>query len=327
MAVGQVNGVFIYNGQPQNGATAKLWDREVFYTAVDSGETISDNPLTAAAATLNTGDGSQFAAGDLIEVETEHMLVISIAANELTVQRGYDNTTPASHVQTTAIFDLTQDDPEQDDAEPGSGQQGASITTAVAFGGDGAYRWTDVPDGEYFVSVEYDSHRAWLHVAVEARNTLNQILKLAGDLPYRGTNAVERLPKGSDGEFLKLTSGLPVWASLTEATLTVAETEVYSGAGVSSWTDLDLSGTIGAKSSLVLLKVKGYTDDVAVAVRKNGDTDEFYHGTLTGGCASAKVQTPEKTVFCVATDSAGKIEWRTPNTSSTWTIDVIAYIN
>ncbi len=212
MAVGQINSTFEWNGKPQNGATAKLWQRYVFYTEADSGDTVQDNPLLIGSVIVNVVAGGTFAAGDLIKVENEHMLVISIAANALTIQRGYDNTAPAQHVQTTVIYDLTQADPDQDDAEPGAGQQGASVTTGVTYGGDGAYRWTDVPDGEYFVSVEYDGHRAWLHAAVESRNTLSQILKLAGDLPYRGTDAIERLPKGANDEYLKLIAGLPVWA-------------------------------------------------------------------------------------------------------------------
>jgi len=52
-----------------------------------------------------------------------------------------------------------------DQAEPGSGQQGATITTGTDYGGDGAFRWTGVPAGEYYVSCYYDNHRSWMYAA------------------------------------------------------------------------------------------------------------------------------------------------------------------
>ncbi len=113
------------------------------------------------------------------------------------------------------------------------------------------------------------------------------------------------------------------------ATLTVAETEVFSGnsPGSSAWTDLDLSGTTGANVALVLLKVAGGLS--AVAFRKNGDTDDFYSAGLSdvaAGVALANDGYGKHAAVWVATDSTGKIEWMAEATNQVCTIDIIAYI-
>jgi len=139
----EINGVFIYNGRPQNGATAKLWQLSVF-----------------------------------------------------------GGTPPA-----------------QDDAEPGSGQQGSSITTGVACGGGGAFRFTSVPAGEYYVSVEYDNHRAWLYAQSEI---LGSILTTQGDMLVRGASSLERIAIGSNGQVFTIVGGVPAWA---DPPLTLTEEE------------------------------------------------------------------------------------------------------
>ena len=111
------------------------------------------------------------------------------------------------------------------------------------------------------------------------------------------------------------------------AVLTVAETQVFNGAAPTAWTDLDLSATIGSQSTLVLIKFKGDGTQQIVAVRQNGDTDEFYETAAEGynsGTVQAKGVAGHK-VLLVATDSTGKIEWKANNTDVT-TIDVISYI-
>ncbi|KKN74959.1 hypothetical protein LCGC14_0384610, partial [marine sediment metagenome] len=114
------------------------------------------------------------------------------------------------------------------------------------------------------------------------------------------------------------------------AALTVAETEVFSGTAPTTWTDLNLSGTIGAQSSLVLLKFAsiGAGYNRTVAVRKNGDTDEFYGATANEARGVALGQLLGASVvfvvLLVATDATGKIEWK--SAAITMTVDVIAYI-
>lgn len=71
--------------------------------ATDSGDTVQDNPLSAAATTLNVSDGTKFAVGQTLLIESDQSYITAIAANALTVRRGLNGTTAASHVQSTAI--------------------------------------------------------------------------------------------------------------------------------------------------------------------------------------------------------------------------------
>ena len=70
---------------------------------VDSGDTVQDNPLSASAATLNVTDGTSFAVGQTLLIESEQLSITAIASNALTVQRGVNGSTAASHAQSTAI--------------------------------------------------------------------------------------------------------------------------------------------------------------------------------------------------------------------------------
>jgi hypothetical protein len=53
---------------------------------------------------IDVDDGSMFLAGDVIEVDSEAMLVTSISTNTLTVTRGYAGTSAASHTDNTAVY-------------------------------------------------------------------------------------------------------------------------------------------------------------------------------------------------------------------------------
>jgi hypothetical protein len=109
--------------------------------------------------------------------------------------------------------------------------------------------------------------------------------------------------------------------------LTIQETQVFNGASPIVWTDLDLSATIGAGARLVLIKIDPGSTGKSVAVRKNGDTDEFYESNqYCFGCAKTGTGVSGiQNVFMVATDNNGIIEWRT-ETSATMTIDVIGFV-
>jgi hypothetical protein len=100
--------------------------------------------------------------------------------------------------------------PVQDEAEPNvSNQVGSTLTTGVVYGGDGAFRWTGIAGNSYYVSVEYDNHRAWLFAGhADIRN----ILTTQGDMLVRGASAPERLAKGTvDGQKLRTIGGAVVW--------------------------------------------------------------------------------------------------------------------
>ena len=210
---GEVNGVFIYNGQPQNGAIAQLWKIVGFAAYADSTDEVENNPIAATDIELDVNAGGTFAIGDVIKITDEVLRVTHIDTNKLYVIRGYRGTTPAIHAQNTQIDDETITEPSQDTAVPAGSQQGGDVTTGVAYGGDGAYRWTAVPEGEYYVSVTYDSHIAWLYFSVESNDpSIEQILRLVGDLAYFDGEAVTRLPITA-GKYLGEAGGIPVWGS------------------------------------------------------------------------------------------------------------------
>lgn len=81
----------------------------------DSLDTVQDDPLTSGATTLTVSDADgvaldgslqRFQAGQMLKIESEFLLVsaVSTARNVLTVKRGYNGTTAASHVKTTPVY-------------------------------------------------------------------------------------------------------------------------------------------------------------------------------------------------------------------------------
>jgi len=154
----------------------------------------------------------------------------------------------------------------------------------------------------------------------------------AGDALIRGTrHLIAEMPTLTTDKTWKGVGGVPAevdWPAAGGATLTVAETEVFNGTSPTSWTDLDLSGTIGSNAALVLLKFAGGIDDEGFAVRKNGDTDEFYIAAALEAHGVALAQFGNVAchiVLLAATDTVGKIEWIT-EAAKTYTVDIIAYI-
>jgi hypothetical protein len=77
-----------------------------------SGDTVQDAPLSDSATTLTVSDDAgrtafgmkpRFAAGMLIRIETEFLEITNVQDKELTVLRGRNGSTAASHVNDTAI--------------------------------------------------------------------------------------------------------------------------------------------------------------------------------------------------------------------------------
>ncbi len=172
----------------------------------------------------------------------------------------------------------------------------------------------------------------WKKIAYDADKVNKATLTTKGDLYVAtGASTIVRVGVGTDTHVLTADSGETPgikWAAAGGggASLTVAETEVFNDTSPTSWTDLNLSATIGAQASLVLLKV--FSTGVGLyAFRKNGDTDNFYANTSTpAGCAMVDIPPVEKhMVIIVATDAAGVIEWIAENAQTT-TLDIIAYI-
>lgn len=71
---------------------------------LDSGDSVQDNPLAVGATTLTVSDSSLFAEGQLLQIESEWLLVAAIASDTtLTVVRGVHGTAAAEHANATAI--------------------------------------------------------------------------------------------------------------------------------------------------------------------------------------------------------------------------------
>ena len=52
-------------------------------------------------------------------------------------------------------------------AEPDAAyQEGDTLVTGESFGGPGAFRWTGIDPGEYYVSVWHDGKRVWQHYTI-----------------------------------------------------------------------------------------------------------------------------------------------------------------
>ncbi len=69
----------------------------------DSGDTVGDSPLAAAATTLNVTAGTNFNVGETLLIESEQLYVTAISSNALTVERGVNGTTDAQHENATKI--------------------------------------------------------------------------------------------------------------------------------------------------------------------------------------------------------------------------------
>jgi len=113
------------------------------------------------------------------------------------------------------------------------------------------------------------------------------------------------------------------------ATFVVSGAQAFSGSSPTSWTDLDLSSIVGASQALVMLQFKAGNDMNALAVRTNGDTEEYYHTSSDAsaqGLQLAHHDSVNVLSLMVVTDSAGVIEWRTETSSGSAVVNVVMYI-
>ena len=109
--------IFDYTSTPQSAVSVNgTWGYHDDWSNawLDSGDTVEDDPLTAAATTITVNDADgvdvngvtpRFSIGQLLKIESEHVVVtdLNLSTNILTVRRGVNGTTAASHDQDTAI--------------------------------------------------------------------------------------------------------------------------------------------------------------------------------------------------------------------------------
>lgn len=150
-----------------------------------------------------------------------------------------------------------------------------------------------------------------------------------GVLIGRGTGAIEATSAGTLGQVLKSggAGANPDWGA--GSSVTFATTQVFSGNAPTSFTDLDLSATIGAKQTVVLLRiVNSGGNGSSYSFRKNGETVAVtVDGTAFGlSQAGPNLSDGNKMsyVICV-TDANGILEWICNNANQNTSIKLEAY--
>ena len=75
-------------------------------TMLDTGQNLGGSGLTAQAnsVTVAVSDGTQFAVDEILLIESERMLVVDIAGNNLTVKRAWDGSVLAAHSAGVDIY-------------------------------------------------------------------------------------------------------------------------------------------------------------------------------------------------------------------------------
>ena len=71
---------------------------------VDSGTDVNDANVTATVTTITVDDGTKFAAGQTILIDSEQMYIESISSHVLTVKRGVNGTTAATHSDDSDVY-------------------------------------------------------------------------------------------------------------------------------------------------------------------------------------------------------------------------------
>ena len=80
-----------------------------FFSTTDSGSTTNEGGVFSSSDTtlsVNATGGLAFAVNDIIYLEEEQMTITGIATDDLTVTRGVNGTTAASHVDDISVFIL-----------------------------------------------------------------------------------------------------------------------------------------------------------------------------------------------------------------------------
>ena len=93
-----------------SSATTRV-DAATFYETTNKRDSTANTDgavSSTSATTIDVTDGTQFSAADVISIAsgTEFMLVESISSNELTVSRGYQGTTAATHSDAQNVYIL-----------------------------------------------------------------------------------------------------------------------------------------------------------------------------------------------------------------------------
>ena len=111
-----------------------------------------------------------------------------------------------------------------------------------------------------------------------------------------------------------------------KVSLILVNTEVFSGnsPGVAAFTDLDLSGVVGANPAKVKLRVWS-AGNGAITFRPNGETEYAGNNEATSP-GSSYVNAGTFSIMEVLTNNLGIVEWYKIATGIAVTIDVIGFV-
>ena len=130
----------------------------------------------------------------------------------------------------------------------------------------------------------------------------------------------DRLPTCTGNDKYTSSDGITISCATDQggsgAAISTTKVEVFSGTCPTSYTDLDLSGTVGTVAALVHLSIESTAGDMnSVALRANADTAEYHETTnevSSYGIAVAHHDSggaAPRVVLSSFTDSSGIVEW------------------
>ena len=144
-----------------------------------------------------------------------------------------------------------------------------------------------------------------------------------GDIMYRAASAFARLPKGSAGQVLTQGADDPTWAG--QNTIVFNTAGLFNATSPTTFTDLNLSGTVGSNQAVCLIKVNNNSGDATTqtySFRKDDDTDNFFRGV---GASISPVTDGDSAYLLIITDGTGVVEWQS-NVAKTTVITMEAYL-
>ena len=95
--------------QVEDSSASTRKDSATFYETTNRTDSTSDTAedIDTSETAIDVDDGTDFAVNQVIQIDSEFMLITSISSNTLTVVRGYQDTTAAGHSNNTDIFILS----------------------------------------------------------------------------------------------------------------------------------------------------------------------------------------------------------------------------
>jgi hypothetical protein len=141
-----------------------------------------------------------------------------------------------------------------------------------------------------------------------------------------GTQTELYFREESNGDEVQITKG----GIVNSSNIYFSSATVFSSAAApTSFTDLNLSATVGANSAIVLLRVENNSANAWYKFRTNGMTDDVglvsASGLYPGGVSAMTIGNGASGYIIVATDSSGIVEW-IAESGATTVVHMVAYI-